>query len=382
MRIFTKIFIYLTILLAILLLLGGGVYSFMLGSSKNIESLKILSFCLFGFTILILVIVVILRKKINFTAALFTECCKGIQYNPGLLLIGLLVFVLLVAFISYWVAGFIFLFSIPEQTVQVQLPHTMPVFNTKLRNLLYFNFFGLLWTLSLLSGLFQVSIAGAMSTWYFAREYNDVKGSPSLTSFGHATTKSFGSIALGSLFVAVVEFINFLVQKLDKKNAITNNPVLKCVLCFVQCFLSCFQGLVKFINRYAYIYIAMHGDGFCASARNCMDLISRNSFSAVIVDILGDVVLFAGKLLGTVGSTIFSLFLLQVLGREISPVTIAMVIIIAFSVFSLFANIVGTGLDTMMVCYLEDLERNSGKKLNMEPSLHVKLQEKVRESSQ
>jgi len=134
------------------------------------------------------------------------------------------------------------------------------------------------------------------------------------------------------------------------------------------------------VNRYAYIHIAMHGDGFCSSARNVYDLISRNSFSAVIVDTLGEFVLFVGKLLGTSACTIFSLFLLQHLGREISPVTIAAVVITSFAVFNLFANIVGSGVDTVLVCYLEDLERNKGSNLYIEPSLHDLLQQKARDT--
>ncbi len=50
----------------------------------------------------------------------------------------------------------------------------------------------------------------------------------------------------------------------------------------------------------------MYGEGFCASAKNCYTLVSRNMFSAVVVDVLGRFVLFVGKLLGTALCTIFT----------------------------------------------------------------------------
>jgi len=204
-------------------------------------------------------------------------------------------------------------------------------------------------------------------------------GSPTLRSFGHAVSKSFGSVAFGSLILAIIEFLEFLVSKLKKTP--TSNKAIQFIACLLRCFLSCVQGLVRFINRFAYISIAMHGNAFCSSAKGAFDLISRNSFSAVIVDSLSYFVLFVGKLLGTCACGIFTLFVLHVLDREISLVTMSSVVVISFVVFSLFANIVGVGVDTVMVCYLEDLERNKGKNLLIEPSLHDLLQQKHKQAA-
>jgi len=379
MRVFTRLFIYLTVILGIALVIAGGVYSLILGMNQNQESLQIFSYCLFGLAFLLLVAVIFLRKKINLTAELFNECCRGVQHNPALFISATVMFICISVFVAYWVMGFIFLFSIPGESIDVQIPNQMPHFNTKIRNLMYYNLFGFFWTVALLSAIFQVSISGAIASWYFSRNDQEVKGSPTLRSLGYAFTKSFGSLALGSLVVAIVEFLQFLINKVKKTP--TSNKVVKYIACLLQCFLSCVQGLVRFINRYAYVCIAMHGEPFCTSSRGTFDLISRNSFSAVIVDTLADFVLFVGKLLGTAATTIFSLFLLHVLHREISLVTILSVVVVSFVVFSLFANIVAVGVDTVLVCYLEDLERNKGSNLLIEPTLHELLQEKQRQAS-
>jgi len=245
---------------------------------------------------------------------------------------------------------------------------------------MYFNIFGFFWTIALISAFLQVSIAGAIATWYFSRNANGhepLKGSPALRSFGHALTKSFGSLAFGSLLVAIVEFLNFLVSSIQKTP--TSNRVVQCLSCILRSILGCIQRLIKFVNRYAFISIAMHGQGFCASAKGSFDVISRNMFDAVIVDMLGEFVLLIGKLLGTALCTMFSLFLIHVVGREFSPATIVAVVIIAFVVFNLFANVVAVGVDTVLLCYLEDLERNGVGALYIDPTLHEKLQEKARQ---
>jgi hypothetical protein len=38
-------------------------------------------------------------------------------------------------------------------------------------------------------------------------------GSPALVSFGRALTKSFGSLALGALLLAIVQFLSFLLRQ-------------------------------------------------------------------------------------------------------------------------------------------------------------------------
>jgi len=125
----------------------------------------------------------------------------------------------------------------------------------------------------------------------------------------------------------------------------------------------------------------MHGDSYCTSAKNVFDLISRNMFSVVVVDLLGEFVLFVGKLLGTSLCTLFTVGIVDHLGREISPVTVTVIVIASYNVFSLFANIVHVGVDTVMVCYLEDLERNKEGALYMSPELHRMLQNKVTETN-
>jgi len=348
---------------------------------KGSPSLKITSYAIFALAAILLVVVFLLRKKIELTSALFAECCKGFQHNPAILVIGTLVFVGLAAFTIFWVAQFIFLYSIPSD-YSVQLPDAPPKFNTKIRNLMYFQVFAYYWVSAFLSAVFQVSIAGGMATWYFSRDMNGYKanaGSPAFRSLGRAFTKSLGSLAFGSLLLAIVKFVNFILTMTKKANRA--NKVVVFIISCIQCLLSCVQSFIKFVDRFAYIYIAMHGDSYCTSAKNCYNLISRNMFSAVVVDLLGGFVLFVGKLLGTACCTMLTVGVVHHLGRPISGVTVAIIAVVAYNVFSLFSNIIHVGVDTIMVCYLEDLERNKDGALYMSPELHQLLQRKVAESN-
>jgi len=257
--------------------------------------------------------------------------------------------------------------------VEIKEPN-IPHFDEKIRNLMYFQIFGFYWTTALLSAIFQMSVAGAIASWYFSRDihgYGNV-GSPALVSFGRALTKSFGSLAFGALILAIVQFINFLINQARRTN---KNKVVGCVLCLIRCCTGCFERFIKFIDRFTYISIAMHGEGFFKSAKDVYELVSRNIGSAVVADFLGSFILFVGKLFGTAACVI--LIVAATPSRELSPVTIVLVAIIAYIIFDIYSHIIGVGVDTIFVCYMEDMERNKDGGLYIDPELHRMLQDKA-----
>jgi len=101
-------------------------------------------------------------------------------------------------------------------------------------------------------------------------------------------------------------------------------------------------------------------------------------FSLVIVDFLGDFVLFVGKLLGTGITTFCTIAILHGLGRTLSAVPLAAVAVVSFLIFHLVSHIISVGVDTVFVCYMEDLERNKEEGLHINPELHRMLQTKAK----
>ena len=51
---------------------------------------------------------------------------------------------------------------------------------------------------------------------------------------------------------------------------------MKCCLACVRCCLACFERAIRFINENAYIFIALTGQGFCASAHSAFYVVLRN----------------------------------------------------------------------------------------------------------
>jgi len=251
----------------------------------------------------------------------------------------------------------------------------IPQFNESIRGLMFYMIFGFLWTSAFLSAVFQHSVAGAVSGWYFSRSgagMGQQIGSPAFISFLRGFTTSFGSLAFGSLVIAIVEFMA-LMLRLTKRANYQNRFVVFLIRC-LQCLLACVESLVKFINKFAYIYVAMHGYSFCKAARECFDLLSRNMFDAVIMDVIGAFVLFVGKVLFTA----VTIFVVLLSNPHLGAVTVLLVGVIAFVLLHIIQHIIGAGVDTVFICYLEDLEMNPDGNLFMSPEVHAMLQDRVK----
>ena len=97
-------------ILGILGVLALGVYLLM-GTDQ--DYFHYTSYALFGVGFLLFVVMIFLRKKINMTAALFSETCAGVQNNPGVFVTSTITFAIVAGFLAYWLATSIYLYSIP-----------------------------------------------------------------------------------------------------------------------------------------------------------------------------------------------------------------------------------------------------------------------------
>eukprot|EP00026_Physarum_polycephalum_P007167 Phypoly_transcript_07223.p1 GENE.Phypoly_transcript_07223~~Phypoly_transcript_07223.p1 ORF type:complete len:491 (+),score=45.98 Phypoly_transcript_07223:65-1537(+) len=373
MKMFTTEFVYGTLVVGVIAVLGLGGYVLNMGLKENNDGIKIVSYVIFGLDIILVLLIIFLRKKIALTCAMIKEACRGVQHNTLLLPVLAIVVAAFLAFAAFWVAAFIYLWSIPDSSVPVG-PTGLPQFNEKVRNLLLYQVFAFFWVVAFMSAVYQHVVAGSVAGWYFSRDVmSNRPRENALSSLFHAVTTSSGSLAFGSLVLAFVQFLNFLLELTKKSN--TTNRFLVCLISMIQCLLGCIQGIVQYINKFAYIHIAMHGYSFCKAARECFELISRNFFSAVIMDTITGFVLFVGKALFTAVSSIITIAILDATHRNVSYVTLGLTATLSFAVLHIISHVIGVSVNTVFVCYLEDLELNKGENLYISPDLHSLLQE-------
>jgi len=160
MKVFTAEFIYGTLVVGVVALVGLGVYVVKEGMKQGQNDIKIVGYVIFGLDALLVLLIIFLRKKIALTCAMFKEACRGVQHNPALFVALSIVVAGFLAFAAFWVSSFIYLWSIPDSSVQIS-PTVAPSFNEKVRNLLLYQVFAFFWVAAFLSAVYQHVVAGS-----------------------------------------------------------------------------------------------------------------------------------------------------------------------------------------------------------------------------
>ncbi|KAF5915577.1 hypothetical protein HPG69_012742 [Diceros bicornis minor] len=340
---------------------------------------------------ILLLMLIFLRQRIRIAIALLTEASKAVGQMMSTMFYPLVTFVLLLICIAYWAMTAL----VPgcesvlvnescdptDQPVNSSCPGLTCVFQSYLStgvaqrslfNLQIYGVLGLFWTLNWVLALGQCVMAGAFASFYWAfHKPQDIPTFPLSAAFIRTIRYHTGSLAFGALILTIVQIVRVIFEYIDHKLRGAQNPVTRCIMCCFKCCLWCLEKFIKFLNRNAYIMIAVYGKNFCVSAKNAFMLLMRNIVRVVVLDKVTDLLLFFGKLLVVGGVGVLSFFFftgrIQGLGKDFENpqlnyywLPIMTSIVGAYVIASGFFSVFGMCVDTLFLCFLEDLERNDG----------------------
>nr|XP_034302606.1 choline transporter-like protein 2 isoform X2 [Crassostrea gigas] len=238
-----------------------------------------------------------------------------------------------------------------------------------------FMLFMFFWTMNFVVAMGQMVLAGAFASYYWAFEKpKDIPAFPLSASLYRTFRYHFGSLAFGSLIIAIIQMIRVALEYLDHKLKGSENRLAKFFLKCLKCCFWCLEKFMKFLNRNAYILIAVYGKNFCTSAKDAFFLILRNIVRVVVLDKITDYVLFLSKLLVTASVgvaayfwfqgkvTYFSNYVPTNLNYYITPVIVSILwsSLGTFLICTCFFSVYAMAVDTLFLCFLEDLEMNDG----------------------
>jgi hypothetical protein len=170
-----------------------------------------------------------------------------------------------------------------------------------------------------------------------------------------------GSVALGSLIVALIQLVKYYLQYLAEQQKKVKNKLMELVFRCLAYLIWCVEKCVKFLNKNAYIQIAILGKSFCSSAKAAFWLILRNAATISICAMIAPFVKKFGVLFIMVFTTYFGYQLLNfAYGDEISSVVgpCFIYLIIGNMVGRLVMNVFGMAVDTALQCFVADKELN------------------------
>lgn len=116
----------------------------------------------------------------------------------------------------------------------------------------WYNVMALLWCSNFIMGCQHMVVAGAVSTWFFTRDKDNLKW-PIFVSFKRLFFYHMGTVALGSFLIAFVQFIRVVVTFIEATTKNASNRFTKCLFSCCEFCLICFENFLKAINRNAFI---------------------------------------------------------------------------------------------------------------------------------
>lgn len=342
-------------------------------------------------TMLLLLFSLVMIPRIFLAIKVIKVACNAIATIPSVILAPFTPFLAFVLFAVYWVAAAIYVYASGDSELRdcgktryedkyctdtyahlCQCGYQVS-FDRTLQYMLVYHVFGFLWITQFIVAVTMGVIAGAIAYYYWDR--TNLPLSPVLSSTYRTFRYHTGSFALGSFIVAVLQFVQMVMHYLEKKmqEASPDNPIIKYVGCCVRCYLSCLESCVKFLNRNGYILIMIEGDNYCTSVFHAAKLIASNLLRVAAVNLVGDSILFLGKLVVALASGLIAHMMLDRASdddKTSSPlIPVLLVVLMAYQIASLFMGVVELSIDTILLSYCLDSEENGGRPTNAPPLL-------------
>eukprot|EP01016_Furgasonia_blochmanni_P020306 TRINITY_DN2265_c0_g1_i5.p1 TRINITY_DN2265_c0_g1~~TRINITY_DN2265_c0_g1_i5.p1 ORF type:complete len:326 (+),score=45.08 TRINITY_DN2265_c0_g1_i5:1108-2085(+) len=280
-----------------------------------------------------------------------------------------------VMFYVAWFITMVYLYSLGEIKPPIDgFPFGTMTFTQNQKGLLAFHLFGFFWINCFLIALIHFIIASAASIWYFAKD------EAVYLIFTKSVMRAFyyhlGSLALGSLLLAIIQFIRFIIAYIHEqaKDEKLDNGPLRFLMCCIQCCIGCFERIVRFLNNHAYIQIALTGKNFCIAAIDAVYLIYRNALAFGIVTGLGNLYILLGKIFVCVSATVAGFLMItrskQFEDKISSPVGLTICFaVVSYTVGALFMSVWAMASETILQCFFVDTELNNGDAPNCPSSL-------------
>ena len=151
-----------------------------------------------------------------------------------------------------------------------------------------------------------------------------------------------------------------MADKLEKSGA-SENSLVKCAIWCCRCYMDCFHRFVKYLNENAYIQIALSSENFCPAALSAFTLALKNAGTFLIVDGIGTLIRFLGKMTICISNTYLGYLIItyeSTLKEDIdNPIVILCVIfILSWALASIFMEVYSTVSLAILQCLYADVD--------------------------
>ncbi|KAG0013635.1 putative choline transporter, neither null mutation nor overexpression affects choline transport [Entomortierella chlamydospora] len=196
----------------------------------------------------------------------------------------------------------------------------------KLKVLIFFCFFSFYWTSQVIKNIVHVTVSGVFACYYF------LMGSPQ------------------------VQTVRAVAQVLR----MDGDGFLAFIACLIDCILACLQGLIAYVNIYAYCQVAIYGKAYIPAARDTWKILKDRGIIQIINDnLIGNVWVMGALMSGMLSALGSFLYLWYATpgfdnNDSIIYVILTMAFVMGFQMLFTVGVVIDSGNATTFVCLAED----------------------------
>ena len=207
----------------------------------------------------------------------------------------------------------------------------------------------------------HVTISGVFGVYYFFEgSAAGAPSSPTLSSAKRALTTSFGSICFGSLLIALLQTLRYILNSLRSDQ---DDGLMAFIAMCASCILSCLEGLFEIFNKFAFTQVAIYGKPFVQAASDTWALIKDRGIDAVVNDSLVGNVLGMGSFAVAILSGLYGYLFIKVVQPSfyepqdevlVLGAVVLVEMILGAVMMSVPNNVLDSGVTTTFVALAED----------------------------
>uniref|UniRef100_A0A672PHW6 Choline transporter-like protein n=1 Tax=Sinocyclocheilus grahami TaxID=75366 RepID=A0A672PHW6_SINGR len=310
---------------------------------------------------ILLLLMLFMRKRVALTIALFHVAGKVFIHLPLLALQPFCTFLALSLFWVYWIMVLLFLGTTgnPEKNEDTGLVEFR--LTGALQYMTWYHAVGLIWISEFILACQQMTVAGAVVTYYFTRDKTKLPVTPILSSVLRLVRYHLGTVAKGSFIITLVKIPRLILMYIHNQLKGKENACARCMLKTCICCLWCLEKCLNYLNQNAYAATAINSTSFCNSARDAFMILVENALRVATINTIGDFVLFLGKIL-IMTCTAFAGVLALNYQRDYTEWVLPLIIVclFAFLVAHCFLSIFEIVVDVLFLCFAIDTKYNNG----------------------
>ncbi|XP_017261961.1 choline transporter-like protein 1 [Kryptolebias marmoratus] len=330
-------------------------------ASDNVKALLVYSIGATIFTVVLLLVMFFMRKRVALTISLFHVAGKVFIHLPLLVLQPFWTFLSLMFFWVYWIAVLLFLGTSGTPVKNNSTGVVEYQMQGPLQYMVWYHAVGLIWISEFILAFQHMTISGAVVTYYFTRNKSDMPATPILSAMVRTVRYHLGTLAKGSFIITLVKIPRIILTYIHSQLKGKENACARCMLKACVCCLWCLEKCLAYLNQNAYTATAINSTNFCASACDALAILVENALRVTAINTVGDFVLFLGKII-VVSCTAFAGVLALNYQRDYTVWVLPLLIVclFAFLVAHCFLSVFENVVDVLFLCFAVDTKYNDG----------------------